>query len=332
MRKIMLIIILAVNICPETTLAEAVYSPERMELDLRSIQDQYGLDVQTIGQTEKGKHIKAVKLGTGKKAILLVGSHHGREWLSSKILMAMLADYAAAYRAGKPIGGYPSELLNQVSIWFIPMLNPDGVSIQQGDLSSLNMLEKTSIWKMNRYSMNWSRWKANAKGIDLNRQYPAGWKEVMSHEKKPSYQFYKGKQPIQAAEVKALVTFTKEIDPLIAVSYHTSGREIFWHYQNKRDNMARDYGIAKKTAELTGYELTFPEKNAVGSGFTDWFITEFNRPGMTIELSYLVDETHPPMSVFPEEWERNRNVGIMLVKEAGLLHNNLKILHNNTKE
>ncbi|MDQ7864689.1 hypothetical protein RCO48_37065 [Peribacillus frigoritolerans] len=49
--------------------------------------------------------------------------------------------------------------------------------------------------------------------------------------------------------------------------------------------------MPKKTAELTGYELTFPEKEAVGSGFTDWFITEFRRPGMTIELSYLVDET-----------------------------------------
>ncbi|MCK1993105.1 carboxypeptidase [Peribacillus muralis] len=321
MKKIMLVGLLALLFFPETILAETVYSPERMELDLKGIQEEYKLDVQIIGQTEKGKNIKAVKLGKGKNTILLVGSHHGREWLSSKLLVTMLEDYAAAYRMGKPVGGYPSELLDQVSIWFIPMLNPDGVSIQQGDLSSLNVLEKVSIWKMNRYSNNWSRWKANAKGVDLNRQYPAGWKEVMSHETEPTYQFYKGEHPLQAAEVKALVKFTKEIDPLIAVSYHTSGREIFWHYHNKRGNMARDYGIAKKTADLTGYELTFPEKEAVGSGFTDWFITKFNRPGMTIELSYLVDETNPPMTVFPEEWERNRSIGIMLAKEANQVHN-----------
>ncbi|KWW16518.1 hypothetical protein AS888_24115 [Peribacillus simplex] len=322
MRKIMLIGIVSLLFFPKSALAEAVYSPERMEMDLKAIQDQYKLDVQIIGQTEKGKNITAVKLGNGKKSILLVGSHHGREWLSSKILIAMLENYAAAYRAGKPIEGYPSELLNQVSIWFIPMLNPDGVSIQQGDLSSLNVLEKISVWKMNRYSTNWSRWKANAKGVDLNRQYPAGWNEVISHETKPAYQFFKGKEPLQAAEVKALVKFTEEMDPVIAVSYHTSGREIFWHYHNKRENMVRDYGIAKKTAELTGYELTFPEKEAVGSGFTDWFITKFNRPGMTIELSYLVEETNPPVTVFPEEWERNRSIGIMLVKEASQLHNN----------
>ncbi|MDM5219359.1 M14 family zinc carboxypeptidase [Peribacillus sp. NJ11] len=321
MRKLMVIGILVLLFFPETTLAQEVYSPEQMEMDLQGIQNKYELDVQIIGQTEKGKNIKAVKLGKGKKTIMLVGSHHGREWLSSKILMSMLEDYAAAYRAGKPVEGYPSRSLDEVSIWFIPMLNPDGVSIQQGDLSNLNILEKAAVWKMNRYSKNWSRWKANAKGIDLNRQYPAGWKEVMSHETKPTYQFYKGEQPLEAAEVKALAEFTREIDPLIAVSYHTSGREIFWHYKNKRENMARDYGIAKKTSELTGYELTFPEKEAVGSGFTDWFITEFSRPGMTIELSYLVDETNPPLTVFPEEWKRNRLVGIMLVKEAMHVHN-----------
>ena len=59
-----------------------------------------------------------------------------------------------------------------------------------------------------------------------------------------------------------------------------------------------------------------PENHAIGSGFTDWFITEFERPAMTIELSYLVDETEPPLSVFPEEWQRNQFVGIMLVNEA----------------
>ncbi|MGW6662961.1 MULTISPECIES: M14 family zinc carboxypeptidase [Peribacillus] len=322
MRKIMVIGILVLLFFPEPSLAAKVYSPEQMEMDLQGIQKQYELDVQIIGQTEKGKNIKAVRLGKGKRSILLVGSHHGREWLSSKLLMRMLEEYAAAYRVGKPVGEYRTESLDEVSIWFIPMLNPDGVSIQQGDLSNLNVLEKAAVWKMNRYSRNWSRWKANANGIDLNRQYPAGWKEVMSHETKPTYQFYKGRQPLEAAEAIALTDFTKKIDPLIAVSYHTSGREIFWHYNNKRKNMARDYGIAKKTAELTGYELTFPDKEAVGSGYTDWFITEFRRPGMTIELSYLVDETNPPLTVFPEEWERNRLVGIMLVKEAKQLHNN----------
>lgn len=320
MKKTIFLALICVLLFPTYTFSEQMYSPETMEKDLRKLQEQYQLEVQTIGETENGKRIKAVKLGKGKKSILMVGAHHGREWLSSVLLMTMLKDYASAYQARKPIGDFSTNVLDEVSIWFIPMLNPDGVSIQQGDLSNLNVRERVAVWRMNRYSTEWSRWKANAKGIDLNRQYPSGWNEVTKEVKHPTYQFYKGKQPLEASEVKALSTFTKEVNPLLAVSYHTSGREIFWHYQNKHKNMARDYGIAKKTAEITGYELSIPEEEAIGSGFTDWFITEFERPAMTIELSFLVEETHPPMTVFPEEWKRNRQVGMMLVKEANELN------------
>ena len=321
MKKIILLWWICFLLYPSYAFSEQLYSPETMEKDLLEMEKKYQLKTVTIGETEKGKPIKAVKLGRGQKSILMVGAHHGREWLSTMILMKMLQDYASAYQTGKPIGEIPSDLLDEVSIWFIPMLNPDGVRIQQGDFSHLNVWERAAVWKMNDYSTEWSRWKANANGIDLNRQYPSGWDDIINEAKQPTYQFYKGKRPLMASEAKALVSFTKKLDPLIAVSYHTSGREIFWHYHNKPKNMARDYGIAKKTAELTGYELTIPEKEAIGSGFTDWFITEFERPALTIELSYLVEETNPPLSVFPEEWDRNRQVGMMLVQEANRLNN-----------
>ncbi|MGM9956056.1 MAG: M14 family zinc carboxypeptidase [Peribacillus sp.] len=321
MKKIILLWWICFLLYPSYAFSEKPYSPEIMEKDLLKMEKKYQLKTVIIGKTEKGKPIKAVKLGRGQKSILMVGAHHGREWLSTMILMKMLQDYASAYQTGKPIGDIPSDLLDEVSIWFIPMLNPDGVRIQQGDFSHLNVWERVAVWKMNDYSTEWSRWKANANGIDLNRQYPSGWDDIINEAKQPTYQFYKGKRPLMASEAKALVSFTKKLGPLIAVSYHTSGREIFWHYHNKPKNMARDYGIAKKTAELTGYELTIPEKEAIGSGFTDWFITEFERPALTIELSYLVEETNPPLSVFPEEWDRNRQVGMMLVQEANRLNN-----------
>lgn len=78
-----------------------MYSPGQMEKDLQEIQNQYKFEVQKIGKTEKGKYIKAVRLGKGKKSILLVGSHHGREWLSSILLMTMLKDYAADLSSGQ---------------------------------------------------------------------------------------------------------------------------------------------------------------------------------------------------------------------------------------
>lgn len=295
---------------------EEVYSFEQMERDLFLLKSEFSFDLQSIGKSEKGRNLWAVKLGKGNESILLIGAHHGREWLTSKLLLKMLQEYAQAYKKGNNIGKYSPKLLDKVSIWFIPMINPDGVSIQQEDFTGLSSYEKFSVWKMNHFYWDWSRWKANAKGLDLNRQYPAGWDEVKIESSSPSYQFYKGKKPFEALEVQQLAKFTRKIHPLIALSYHTSGREIFWYYYNRPVHFWRDYQLAQKTALLTGYKLSIPEDHAIGSGFTDWFITEFHRPAMTIELSYLVEETHPPLTVFPEEWRRNQYVAMMLVHEG----------------
>ena len=322
MQKIMFICFVSLFIYPTMINAESVlkvdhmYSYEEMEEDLFILKDTLPIKLQSIGKSEKGRNLWAAKLGNGEKSLLFVGAHHGREWMTTILLMKMLEKYATAYELEKKLGSYSTQSLDEVSIWFVPMINPDGVSIQQNNLSRLSVTEKMAVWQMNGYRFNWVRWKANAKGVDLNRQYPAGWNEVKAESTRPSYQFYKGRKPLEAIEVQALTTFTKTVKPLLSVSYHTSGREIFWYYHNKREHLLRDYELAKKTAQMTRYELSMPEDHAIGSGFTDWFITEFERPAMTIELSYLVNETHPPLSVFPEEWERNQFVGMMLVNEA----------------
>lgn len=319
-------------ISPQIILAqEKSYSYEQLGTDLKKVQQLYGVQVYSIGKSEKGRHIWAAKLGRGKQHILLVGAHHAREWLTSAVLMKMLEEYSEAYMSKTNIGKYATHHLDDVSIWFVPMLNPDGVAIQQRDFRGLSNLEKVYLLQMNDYSTNWSRWKANAMGIDLNRQYPAGWQEVKTDVYHPYYQFYKGRKPFEAAEVQALVNFTRKIQPLVAVSYHTSGREIFWKYYNEPNLIQRDYHLAKETAKLTKYKITTPESHAVGSGFSDWFITEFHRPAITLELGYLVEETNPPYSVFAEEWRRNRFVGMMLVEEVRKMYKNNDFLHTKGK-
>jgi g-D-glutamyl-meso-diaminopimelate peptidase len=42
---------------------------------------------------------------------------------------------------------------------------------------------------------------------------------------------------------------------------------------------------------------------------------------MTIEISYLVGETSPPLSIFKKEWKRNRYVGLKLAVEAQKIAN-----------
>ena len=50
------------------------------------------------------------------------------------LLMKKLEVYAESYDRKMKFGAISTDILNDVSIWFIPMLNPDGVTIQQNEL------------------------------------------------------------------------------------------------------------------------------------------------------------------------------------------------------
>jgi len=323
MAKIIICIIISLSLQQEkVTSAKIVevnkpYSYEMLEDDLSKINQRYKekIKIKSIGKTHFGRDIWAIRLGRGKKNVVLIGSHHGREWMTSLMLMKMLESYSATYNESGFLGFKSHQIFNEVSLWFVPMLNPDGVAIQQNDFKDFPSQHQKLLLKMNDGSDNFKRWKANGMGIDLNRQYPAGWESLDQQPDSPWYKFYKGEKPLESKEVKSLTKFIKEINPTIAVAYHTAGREIFWNYKNGK-NLKRDKRIAKKVSKLTGYKLTMPTKNAMGGGFTDWFITTYHRPAMTIEISYLVGETNPPLSVFQKEWKRNRYVGIKLAKEA----------------
>jgi g-D-glutamyl-meso-diaminopimelate peptidase len=292
------------------------YSYDILKQDIAKIHHTYKkIEVKSIGKTHFGRTIYGIKLGEGKRNIVLIGAHHGREWMTSMLLMKKLEGYAKAYQHETNFGSFSTDILNDVSIWFIPMLNPDGVTIQQNTLDKFPQDHQKHLLAMNEGLENFERWKANGLGVDLNRQYPADWKALNHQPDSPSYQFYKGKKPLEAKEVKVLTQFIREINPVIAVAYHSSGEEVFWNYYNGK-HLHRDKQIAKKVSKLTGYKLGKPPKHATGGGFTDWFITHYHRPALTIEISPLVGETSPPLSVFETEWERNKYVGLTLAEEA----------------
>ncbi|MDQ0214717.1 g-D-glutamyl-meso-diaminopimelate peptidase [Oikeobacillus pervagus] len=320
-KAICMIILFLMSLNPDKSMAnfiqtQSVYSYDQLTTDLSYLQKTYPLEIQSIGQSHFGREIWAVKLGKGKENILFVGSHHGREWLTTNSLMKMMEEYSLFYRNGQKYKGMSSrELFDEVAIWFVPMLNPDGVMIAQQGLSSVPKQQRTSIFEMNLASLDFRKWKANGVGVDLNRQYPAGWSKQKSDVNQPFYQFYKGKRPLEAKEVQHLTLFISRIDPKIVVSFHTSGQEIFWHYKNG-ENTQRDYDIAQKLSELTAYSLSSPVKYARGGGLTDWIITTRKIPAFTIEMCPLVEETTPPLTCLKEEWKRIRFIGFLLAREA----------------
>lgn len=302
---------------------EKIYTYETLTEDLYEIAEKYPqlVTYKSLSTTPYGRKIWAVKLGHGDTTILFHGAHHAREWMTSALLMKMIETYSLAYHEKRMIDQFQPDILDKVSIWFVPMVNPDGVTLQQFGLHSFPAYIHDELIMMNDGSTNFKRWKANIHGIDLNRQYPVNWENLNGVSQKPSYQFYKGTEPLEAEEVRALVRFTYDVQPEIAVSYHSSGNVLFWGYHlwglTHTTEFTKDfYNIAQKIEALTDYKLEHPESHQQGGGFTDWFVDEFEKPGLTVEIGDLIEDNSLPLSNFRKIWSQNKAMGLLVAAKA----------------
>jgi g-D-glutamyl-meso-diaminopimelate peptidase len=300
-----------------------MYTYERMVQDIQKLAKAYPdlIRYQSIGKSEYGRDIYAVKLGKGEATVFINGAHHAREWITTNLNMYMIEQYAKAYQANASMNGYSVKLiLDKTTIWFVPMVNPDGVTLQQFGLKAFPKEDHAALIRMNDGSKDFKRWKANGKGVDLNRQYNADWANICCNPGKPYYKNYKGEKPHSAAETKAIIKFVQEIDPEMAVSYHSSGRILYWNFHQKGSWYNRDHQYAKQIGKMTGYRLVYPGPNPSGGGFTDWFIITYKRPAFTPEVSRYYGETSPPLSEFDAVWKENKAVGLYIAQEGYKLY------------
>ena len=98
------------------------------------------LNVQTVGNSVLGKNIYVVKLGKGIKKVFYSASIHANEWITSVLLMKFIEDYCIAYNNNSRLYGYSvRRLFDSVSIYIMPMVNPDGVDLVTGNLNKYSL-------------------------------------------------------------------------------------------------------------------------------------------------------------------------------------------------
>lgn len=252
------------------------------------------LSAYVIGKSVMGKPILALRCGTGLRNIHMNGSFHANEWITSALLMRFVADLSAAYCSGERISGQQVvELCNRVTLWAVPMVNPDGVELAQRGTSPSHPWHRQLIaW--NGGSDQFSGWKANIRGVDLNDQFPAFWEEECKRRglAGPGPRDYPGPYPLSEPEAIAMARFTETIAFDAVLALHTQGREIYWNYRDYEPAEAEQ--LAWKLGQVSGYK---PVKlTGSDAGFKDWFIQQYRRPGFTVEAGY--GENPLPMSNF----------------------------------
>ena len=267
------------------------------------------IEVGNIGYSVMGKSIPYIRIGIGKKEIFYNASFHANEWITTQVLMKFLKEYALQYLINGKLNEFNArELYNSVSLYIVPMVNPDGVDLVTGGLQPVdNQYKNAEKIAKDFPSIPFpSGWKANIEGIDLNLQFPAGWEQAKEIKYKQGFdkrapRDFVGAAPLLAPESLAVYNFTLQHNFRLVIAYHTQGKEIYWTFQNYDPPMA-EY-IGKKISKVSGYILAKVPYNSSFAGYKDWFIQEYNRPGYTIEAG--IGENPLPIKQFDEIYADN---------------------------
>lgn len=264
---------------------------EEMMRHLFAIQDLYPtLKVDYLGTSLLERGIPLVTLGAGRRKVLYVGAHHGMEWITSAILVRFLWEISHAVHHGSCLGHlHYKSVFDTHTLYLIPMLNPDGVDYQIHGVKEENPL-RSRLLAMNAGSEDFSHWQANARGVDLNHNYDAGFEEYRRLARKEGIPEgaptrYEGAAPESEPEVRALCNFIRYHEDLLGVmTLHTQGREIY--FQSGKEASARTKRIAQRLARITSYKLSEASGLSSYGGLTDWCIRERGIPSFTVECGH----------------------------------------------
>ncbi len=243
------------------------------------------LQAAPVGQSVLGREIMGLVLGSGREKILYAAAFHGQEWLTSLVLLRLVEDLCAALQGDGWIADIDfHEALAGRSLLFVPQVNPDGVDIALHGSGSAGPRARL-VRELGGNEPG--RWQANARGVDINHNFDAGWRQLRQSEEAagitgPSPRQYGGPEPESEPETRAMAGLCRRVAFRHVLALHSQGEEIYWRYGEGTPPRAQR--MAEVMAASSGYTAADPEGLASHGGFKDWFIQETGRPGFTIEL------------------------------------------------
>lgn len=290
-----------------------------MREDLKGLSERYPfLRLDSIGSSVLGRSLPVLAWGEGDYRVLLCGAHHGKEWITSLLLMRF-AEILCSGLASEEGEGMFSDLAKTATYFIIPMINPDGVGLSIHGISRdfPDALRARLICANGGSEDFIAKWQANARGVDLNHNYDAAFERGRAFAMRlgicgPGPTRWSGAKPESEPESRALVRFTKEFLPDVCVAYHSQGEVIYADFEGKATKRARR--IAREMSRISGYELDETEGVESCSGYKDWVINELYLPAYTVEVGH--GENPLPLAQFEEIMEKNLKMLLFLGRSA----------------
>lgn len=268
------------------------------------------------GKSADGREIPAILFGNpeAEQTVFIQAAIHGREHLTTLLVMEQLENYAKNYETGSYNGVAYRDIFSKVALLVVPMANPDGVSVSQIGPGAIRSEELRalveSFYERDGAGVDreyfYRRYKANANGVDLNRNFAYGWEEY-GGTKVPAADKYKGETPGSEPETKLLMELTTSRNTAAALSYHATGSVLYWDFGQSGALREQCLSFVETVHDLTGYRIVYASSDKQDeAGYCEWVVGIEGIPEVTIEIGTV--EAPLPISEFAGVWKRNQDV------------------------
>lgn len=312
----------------------SAYTYEQMVKDLYFLSVRYPglMTYDSLGVTADQRSIMEAVIGNpqASRHIVVQYSIHAREYINSLLAMRQLETYLENVSGGGTFNGRTyTDLFSNVCIHLLPMANPDGVTVSESGLAGLRRERMQQIvhwcWEsdtgLGRTSQPIEQYlktfKANANGVDLNKNFDIGWSGYTDGVPVPSTDCYKGGAAASEPETQAILKAVESNPTVCVIAYHSSGDTIYWNYGTSGDILESDRYLAESVRNLTGYALSNSKKydHTLAGGCADYFVWAKGIPSITIETG--TGNCPLDISKFAHIWDKNKEVLPLLASMYG---------------
>lgn len=308
-----------------------LYTYEELMEDIAGLYVRYPhlLHINVTGQSADGRNLYELILGnpSAPESILIHAGIHAREYANPYLVMEQLEQCLDFYESGTFHGMSYQQLFDNVAVHIVPMVNPDGIALSQFGESALRSPELVQAVQncyaydiaakrtKDTYERYLARWKANARGVDLNRNFSMGF-GIDVKTLQPSYAGYPGTMPLSEPETLSLGAVTLLCKPSVIINYHSMGEVAYWNTAESR-YQAINVEFSDYMLSLVPYKKMGGGGTATGS-YLDW-IYSGDQPVCSITFETGSVECPFPFDQYPKIWIQHSLV-VQTAAEYAYIH------------
>ncbi|MFA5033703.1 MAG: M14 family zinc carboxypeptidase [bacterium] len=232
----------------------------------------------SIGKTWGNNDIWAMKISDNpdsqenEKEVYFDALHHAREPVGVNIVVEFVRYLCKNYAVDSEI----TDLVNNLQIWVVPMVNPDGYLYNEANYPSGG-----GMWRKNRHGL----------GVDINRNYGYQWGcDNIGSSPDSTSEAYRGTAPFSELETQHIRDFCNQHKFMAALTYHSYAGILIFPWGYRKYYTDDDLLLRQMSGDMTaqnGYIYgTVPDILYTCNGVSlDWFYGEQSTKPKILTLS-----------------------------------------------